>query len=222
MKKAASFGAILASGLLAAQIAPAQGTIYLSNFGETPVGSRGVGSDSWLAQYFTTGTNSTGYVLNSVQLLMNAAVGAPSGFAVAIYSSPGNRAPGLNLGSLTGSDPAAGGLFTFTSSGLELSRSTFYFVVVTAATPIAQAAYQWSAADSFGQSFVAPGDPWTIPDAYYSSANGSSWTFNGRQNIFQFAIDANPNPAPEPGASILLVVGSLWLLRLGRRPKAIS
>jgi len=199
MKKVSFVAAVLGVELLAAQIAPAQGTIYLSNLGETPVGSGAIGTDSWLAQYFTTGTNSTGYILNSVQLLMNAASGNPTGFGAAIYSSPGNGAPGINLGSLTGSDPAAGGLFTFASPGLTLLPSTFYFVVVTASSSTAQGAYSWSAADSMGRSFVAPGDPWTIPDAFYSSANGSTWTFNARQNVFQLAIDANANPVPEPG-----------------------
>jgi hypothetical protein len=133
----------LAAELLVAQIVPAQGTIYLSNLGETPVGSGAIGTDSWLAQYFAKGTNSPGYTPNSVRLLMNAAVGNSSGFTAAIYSSPGN------------------------------------------------------------------GAPWTIPDAYYSSADGSSWALNARQNIFQFAIDANANAVPEPGVPVLFVLGGL-------------
>src|SRR5439155_9744805 len=107
-----------------AQTGRAQGTVYISNLGETRVGSGAVGSDFWLAQPFISGTNSTGYTLNSVQLLMNAAVGSPSGFTASIYSSAG--APGNSLGVLAGPDPLAGGLFSYTPPGLMLSASTKY------------------------------------------------------------------------------------------------
>jgi len=216
-----SFAAILGAELLLAQIASGQGTTYISNLGQPPIGSGAVGNDSWLAQPFTTGTNSFGYALDSVQLLMDAASGSPSGFTASIYSSPGNGAPGSNLGSLTGSDPAAGGLFSYAASGLVLSPGTYYFVVVTAATPIAQGAYQWSAADSFGRIFKAPGDPWTIPDGYYSSTNGSSWTSQARQNIFQFAV--NGTGVPEPTVYSLAALGLTLLgLRWRRHFKSLT
>jgi hypothetical protein len=201
-------------------VAPAQGTTYISNLGQTTIGSGHVASDSWLAQQFITGTNSTGYVLDSVQLLMGAGSGSPSGFTASIYSSPGNGAPGSSLGSLSGSDPAAGGLLSYTASGLILSGSTYYFIVLTATTPMAQGAYEWSAADSFGRIITAPGDPWTIPDNYFSSANGSSWTFNPRQNIFQFAI--NGTSVPEPGVSALLAFGGFCFLCVLRKAKGLS
>ena len=219
LKSKIFFIVVLASQALVAHVAPAQGTIYLSNLGETPVGSGAVGSDSWLAQPFVTGTNSTGYVLNSVQLLMNAATGSPSGFTASIYSFSGNG-PGINLGSLSGSNPSAGGLFSFISSGVTLSRSTYYFVVVTATSPVAQGAYQWSAADSFGRFFVAPGDPWMIPDSFLTSADGSNWTAIPRMDIFQFAIDANANAVPEPGVSGFLLAGSLCFLWFRRKGKS--
>jgi hypothetical protein len=221
MKTARFAAAALGVELLVVRIAAAQGTIYLSNLGEAPVGNGPVGGDSWFAQPFVTGTNATGYSLNTVQLLMDAAVGSPSGFTAAIYSSPGDGPPIAYLGSLTGSDPAAGGIFSFASSGLVLSRSTYYSVVITAATPVSQGAYAWSAADSFGRIFVAPGDPWAIPDNYYSSTDGSSWTFNPRFNIFQLAIDATANAVPEPGVSGLLVFGGMCFLCMRWRGKPI-
>jgi hypothetical protein len=210
VKRITFVAAVLGAGLFLAPAASAQGTIYISNLGQTPVGSGAVGSDSWIAQDFTTGTNAAGYVLNSVQLLMDPALGSPNGFTASIYSSPGNGAPGIELGTLSGSDPAAGGLFSYAASGLTLSPGTYYYVVLTAATPAAQGAYEWSAADSFGRITVAPGDPWTIPDGYFSSADGSSWTSHPRGNIFQFAVDGAA--VPEPGISSLLALGGLWLL----------
>jgi hypothetical protein len=214
MKKMTLFAIVLGAELLLRQVAAAQGTSYISNLGQPTIGSGRVASDSWLAQPFTTGTNSSGYVLDSVQLLMGAASGSASGFTASIYSSPGNGAPGSSLGSLSGADPRAGGLFSY-ASNLILSPSTFYFLVVTATTHTAQGAYEWSAADSFGSITVAAGDPWTIPDFYYSSANGSSWTFNPRQNIFQFAI--NGTSVPEPGVSAMLACGGFCLLWMRRR-----
>jgi len=185
-------------GLLLAQMAQAQGTLEVSNLGQTPTGSAAIGSDSWIAQTFVTGNNSGGYTLDSVQLLMDAASGSPGGFDVSIYSKTGDphsfTSPGdtvhSSLGSLSGLDPSAGGLFTYTASGITLSPSTFYFVVVTAATPISQGAYNWSAANSFTQ------NSWTIEDLYLSSSNGSSWSATLRQDVFQMAVYTTATPEP--------------------------
>lgn len=191
--------------LFAPSLMEAQGTVHVSNLDQTPTGSTAVGSDSWIAQSFVTGTNPGGYMLDSVQLLMNAASGSPSGFRVLIYSSPGNGAPGSGLGSLGGSDPGTGGLFTYAASGLSLSPSTFYFVAVTAETPVAQASYNWS---SVANGF-ASGDEWSIKVSYYSSADGSSWTWHPRENVFQLSINATP--VPEPGALGLLALAGLMV-----------
>jgi len=214
MKKA--IGIILFTvGLFAPRLTAAQGSLYVSNLGWTSTGSAAIGSDSWIAQSIITGTNSSGYVLNSVQLLMNAASGSPSGFNVSIYSSLSGL-PYNNLGTLVGSDPAAGGLFTFTASDLDLSPSTFYFVVVTAATPVAQGAYIWSGEngpDSIGN------QQWAIPDSYKSSPDGSSWTGHIRLNVPQLGIYATAVPEP---ATVALAGLGLACLSLLRRRQWIS
>lgn len=183
-----------------AQSAPAQGTLYVSNLGQTQTGSASIGSDSWLAQSFITGTNSAGYYLNSAQLLMGPASGSAGGFVVSLYSPLGND-PGSSLGSLGGSDPTAGGLFAYTTSGIMLSPSALYYVVVTAATPTAIGAYNWGA--TFGPSSRS-GDGWIIPGNYSGSSDGSSWQ-SSRQYTFQMAIYATP--VPEPSTFALLLVG---------------
>ncbi|HEX5399086.1 MAG TPA: choice-of-anchor R domain-containing protein [Verrucomicrobiae bacterium] len=180
----------------------AQSMLYVSNLLQTAVGSEPVGSDSWLAGYFETGTNAGGYILNSVQLLMNAGSGTPSGFTVSVYSST-NIGPGSRLGDLGGSDPLAGGLFTYTNSGIAMTPSTYYSVVVNAATPVAQGAYSWSAV--FGSSNRS-NDGWIIGAGYYSSADGSSWQFS-RDKTFQMAIYATA--IPEPDVLGLLGLGGL-------------
>ncbi len=189
----------------------AQGMLYVSNLGQTPTGSASIGSDAWIAQEFFTGNDSSGYTLNSIQLLMNAASGNPSGFTVSLYSSSssgnGTFGDGSSLGILTGSDPRAGGIFTYTASGLTLSPYTYYFIVLTAATPVAEGAYVWSEGRyAFGS------NQWEILFDYYNSANGSSWTGHARSGAFQMAIDATP--VPEPATYALAGLGlaalSFW------------
>jgi hypothetical protein len=185
--------------LLLSPTARAQGALYVSNLGQIPTGSAAIGSNSWVAQTIVTGKSSGGYVLNSIQLLTDVASGTPGGFVVSLYSKTGDPhslhipgdAPQSSLGSLGGSDPAAGGVFTYTTSGIVLSPSTFYFVVFTAATPTNEGAYTWSAANAFTQS-----NGFTIDDSYFSSTNGSSWTSHIRQNVFQLGIYATAVPPP--------------------------
>jgi hypothetical protein len=123
--------------LLLTDMAQAQSTLYISNLGQTPTGSAAIGSDSWIAQGFGTGSDAGGYILNSVQLLMDGASGDPNGFTISIYNKSGNS-PQDNLGNLVGSDPLAGGIYSYTASDIILSPSTAYYIVITAAMPIAQ------------------------------------------------------------------------------------
>ncbi len=197
---------IPAIGLLLPLMAQAQGTLYVSNLGQTPTGSASIGSDAWIAQSIITGTDSSGYILNSIQLLMNTASGNPSGFNVSLYSSLSGE-PYNNLGNLVGSDPSVGGIFTYTANGLTLSPSTDYFIVLTAATPVAEGAYDWSAANSFTES-----NQWQLNDAYFSSPDGSGWTGHARGDVFQLAINATvvPEPATLTLAGLGLACLSFW------------
>jgi hypothetical protein len=187
-------------------VAQAQGTLYVSNLSQTPTGSAPIGSDAWVAQSIITGTDPNGYVLNSIQLLLDSSSGSPSGFSASIYNSL-NGKPDQSLGKLVGSDPATGGLFTYTASGISLSPGIFYFVVVTANSPITTGAYVWSGANS--PPYVGS-QQWTIYDTYGSSTDGSNWTQHGRQNVFQMAIYATA--VPEPSALGLLAVGTIAIL----------
>lgn len=181
----------------------AQGTLYVSNLGVTSEGSKAVGSDSWFAELFSTGTDSGGYILNSVQLLMDTASGSPSGFTVALYSYSSTE-PGSSLGDLSGSDPAAGGVFTYTASNIILLPSTFYWIVVTSATPIASGSYNWSLADTINYS---SSDGWEI-GSYDESSNGSEWA-EPRSNPLQYGVYATA--VPEPVTYALGAMGALLL-----------
>lgn len=189
---------------LAAQIAQAQGTSYLSNLSQASTGSYAIGSDAWIAIAFTTGNNADGYALNSVQLAMTDASGNPSDFTVMIYTSAGvgGPLPGSSLGTLDGSlNPVPPGTYTYTDdSNIILSRNTFYFIVLTAGTTVANGAFDWSRASANSYN---PSGGWSWA-GYFNSNNGSSWSY--APSIFpQFAITATP--VPEPSASWLLLLG---------------
>src|SRR5580658_6260295 len=89
MKKTVNTIVSLAMVVFAPQIVQAQGTLtYLSNLGQPSTGGVAVGSDSWLAMPFATGPDTSGYLLDSVQLAMADPYGNPSGFTVMVYEQP--------------------------------------------------------------------------------------------------------------------------------------
>lgn len=205
---------LLAVALSVPQISHAQGTMtYLSNLGQPSVGSLSVGSDSWLATVFLTGTNAGGYSLDSIQLATADASGNPSGFTVMLYanSGPATISPGSALGSLNGSlSPVTSGIYTYTpASSLALSPHTLYFIVLTAGTAIADGAYEWSLA---GINSYNPSGDWAATGAVWTSSHGSSWPPPAGGNP-QFAIYATA--VPEPSTVALLALSGCFLA--GRR-----
>jgi hypothetical protein len=215
--------AILAPGLaaLSPHIALAQGTLYVSNLGFTSSGSSPVGSDSWRAAVFATGTNAGGYLLDSVQLALGDAAGNPTAFTAMLYTSyvtGGN--PRSSLGALNGSlDPVAAGMYTYSpTSSLSLSPHTLYWVVLTSGTPVADGAYRWSLTSTYPP--VSSGG-WVGGPDFLSSSDGLNW-----QRVpgayAQFAIAATDLPVPEPPTLGLLVLGGFFLVCHRRKARAVS
>jgi hypothetical protein len=209
--------------LLAPQAIQAQGTVtYLSNLGQTSTGSVAVGSDSWLAVNLITGINAGGYVLNSVQLAMTDASGNPSGFSVMLYSMKASGAVGSSLGTLNGSlNPVTSGIFAYSpASSITLTPHTDYYLVLTAATAVANGAYDWSLSGTYSYN---PSDGWGVGSnegtigIYGSSLNGLSWNL-GNQGNLQFAVNATP--IPEPGVLSLSALSSLVFLWQRRKAAA--
>jgi hypothetical protein len=187
---------IMAAGLLAAPTAHSQGTVYISSLGQPSSGSLAVGSDSWQADMFETGNNPGGYALDSIELNTTTPSGDPSGFTVMIYLGNGGLAapaPGSYLETLAGStDPVPAGDFAYDSAGLMLSPSTYYFIVLTAGTSVANGAYAWSVENT------APpvsSDGWPNGGRLLTSSDGSSW--NNIPGIPQFAVTATAVPEPD-------------------------
>jgi hypothetical protein len=202
------------AGSFLTQLAQAQGTLYLSNLGVGSSGSIAVAGNAWAAAYFQAGDNFPGgYVLNSIQLLMNGSSGNPGGFAVSIYDSA-NRGGllGNYLGSLSGPDPINGGVFSYTpTSTMELDYLTGYYIVVSATTPSADGSYFWNQADSYNYSTVL----WPSSYGSHFSTDGIHWT--GAGFPFQFAIFATEVPEPTTYALAVLGLAILTFLRRNLR-----
>ena len=109
----------------------AQSKILVSNVGLPNTPGSGSLIDFDQAQAFTTGSNSAGYTLRSVEIDMGADTHEyATVFTVSIHSNSSGT-PGASLGTL--SNPASvsrDGVYAFTTRGIALAASTTYFVVI--------------------------------------------------------------------------------------------
>jgi hypothetical protein len=216
-----NFLAIVAVTLLSPQIVQAQGTTYMSDLAQSSSGSNPIGSDSWFATGFSTGTNPSGYMLNSIQLPMTGATGSPSGFTVMIYTTGSGGEvyinPGTIVGTLNGSsDPETAGIYTYIpASSLTLLPRINYFIVLTAGTTVSTGAYEWSFCNSFSFNPVGGWHEASGPaGAEFQSSNGSSWdTGSASVHGWQFAINATAIPEPSPVSLLFLGTGILFYAR---------
>jgi hypothetical protein len=214
---ASGFLVIVAVTLLSPQTTQAQGEItYLSDLGQPSTGSLPVGSDSWQAATFYIGNNASGYMLNSVQLMMTDASGSPSGFNVLIYrNNPAGLQPLVSIGSLTGPvDPSTAGIYTYTPT----ANITFpgrdpapFFIVVTDGTTVGNSGYNWSLA---GANSYNPSGGWSYFTHFFTSNDGIHWDLSmGGSGSLQFAINATAIPEPSPVSLLLLGTGILFYVR---------
>lgn len=200
MKNAIIKGVIVVvAWLLVPQTARSQGTLYVSSLDLPSAGSVTVASDSWIGEGFNTGNNPSGYILDSIELDMTSATGDPSGFTVQLYTSQsinGGYYPGSSIATLTGSsDPATAGLYTYIDSGLTMSSSTLYFIVLTSETPIASGTY----ALSYETTSPANSTGGFAEGILCESSAGTSWgsaTPGGGIAQMELTATAVPEPAP--------------------------
>jgi len=184
----------------------AQGTLFISNLGESGFGYL-VGDGS---QSFQTGAASNGYMLDSITLLMGNWLGNASNFVVSINSDSSGQ-PGTSLAILAGNaDPESAGQYVYAASGLILNSTTTYWIQANC--------------DSFSSGPLSPpgGYAWQITTSLtYTSSDG--WNTSGTGNsvggfggLLQFAVDASP--APEPNSSFLVAFGlmsfAFWRCRI--------
>jgi hypothetical protein len=189
---------IICVGLCNPRYAQSQGTLDLSSLGAIAA-TEPVGSDSWVAAAFRAGNNPGGYVLDSIELQMEAASGSPNGFSVEIYeqSSTDLPNPGSSLATLEGAtSPESAGVYTytFTGSGITLTPDTEYFIVATAATASASGSFTWALENPPLNYSI--GSDWTEGGVTLGSSDGLSWSeISG--NDPQIALTATAVPEPE-------------------------
>jgi hypothetical protein len=185
----------------------------LSNLVQPSLDSHTLASNSWIAQPFFTAVTPSVFNLESIQLLLGANTGEPSGLSVAVYS--GTRKPQTPIGFLSGQDPTSGGTYNFTSSGISLSPQTLYWIVLTANTPTSTGNFTWER--SSNQSYFSR-DGWTMGLSFFSSEDGFNW-IQTTPYPMQFALYATA--IPEPSSLIILGMGgSILFTSLARKSRS--
>ena len=215
-------GVISALAALTPEMVQAQGTIYLSNLGQSFSDNNPVASDSWLAVGFVTGTNVGGYLLDSFELGIANATGNPSGFTVMLYNQSTNPLavlPGNSLATLNGSDsPSTAGIYTYTPAiNLFLSPNTLYFAVLAAGTTVANGAYAWNYTSTGSYN---PNGGWSGVGVTLTSSDGSTWFRLGSSPNYDYSeIAITATSIPEPSFLWLLFLGSGVLFYVRKRKR---
>ncbi|MDE0499332.1 MAG: hypothetical protein OXH86_18495, partial [Acidimicrobiaceae bacterium] len=164
-----------AGGAGAQSALPAQRT-FVSNAGQSTGSDVGWGHD--IVQAFTTGSNSAGYSLRSVEVAFFPAVAriGSSDLAVSVHADSSGQ-PGASLGTLAGPpvEPSNGvSTVTFTSDGIDLDPGTTYFLMIDMAANFTTSGLTFT--DSDGED--AGGLPgWSIADNALSRPWNSTSTF---------------------------------------------
>ena len=212
---------VLAASLLACTAGAANGDEVVSNLDQADGGSTSLKQFDQ-AQAFTTGSNSNGYTLTSVEIDFDMSRlgvwGADSVLTVGIWTD-GSGSPGSSLGSLTSSTSGlSSGIHEFTTSGIDLDANTQYFIVVDVTDPnscvyatanpvtcrqrIANADHVQDTASDAEDSGAASG--WSIHDQSLSRAWDATGGWTAAQESRKIRIGATarltpigPPPAPQ-------------------------
>jgi len=204
----------------------------LSTMGNSK-GFQNVVQSEWLAQSFATGSNSAGYTLTSVSLVLAVAKLPASGgggddgptggpLFVSIYSSSGSGVGSpLTDGLLAGaSNPSSGNDVWTPASGstVVLAPSTEYWLVAT--TNATASEYAWGVA----LHQETEGDiGWSIPGGYdYSSNQGRTWSATSNDTLFSLgATEVTAAPEPQTWTCVLLALGAIGFFKLVRRDRSL-
>ncbi len=163
--------------------------VGVSNLSETSTqGSPSTSGGAWIANEFTTGSNTNGYTVSEVTVPISPGSGS-SNVTLRIFSKgSGNANPNSSLVTLTNTGDA-NGAYTFSCSGAacDLSAGTSYFLVLSATSGYS---FTWAATASNDETGSVG---WTIGNTYTASTNsGSSWTPDANTRVTKFSITAAP------------------------------
>ena len=165
----AKFPESLTSAATAAVTVPVAALV--SNVGQTATGNENVTASQSQGQGFTTGSDSGGYTLGSVELAVSSFSGTASDITVSIYSESSGH-PGTVVHTLTTPASISTPVTTFTApSGTTLAAGTTYYVVIsTTGSGITLSRTEATAEDTGGAS------GWSIADDRRFSRNLVTWT----------------------------------------------
>ena len=190
-------------------------TTLISNTGQTEVGQFSVSVGPFgpnrqrVAQTFTTGGNTTGYTLSSVDARLKK-IGSNATVQVSIYNTTGG-VPGSSLHTLT--NPAsvtADAVNTFTAaSGATLDANTTYAVVIEETSGGTTLAHSVELPVSDSDDEDAGGATgWSIADALSTNNEGSDdWSTEVNNRSLLIAVKGSANDSTPPRLSYMRVDG---------------
>ncbi len=163
--------------------------VGVGNLSETSTqGSPSTSGGAWIANEFTTGSNTNGYTVSQVTVPISPGSGSGN-VTLRIFSKvSGTAKPGASLATLTNTGDANGNYtFSCSGTGCDLSAGTSYFLVLSAASGYN---YRWAATASNNETGSAG---WAIGNTYTASFDsGSSWTPDANTRVAKFSITATP------------------------------
>ena len=201
-------GAILAAALLLGSPAPSDAAeiVLVSNTGQHAYGGTPVGVYDH-AQGFTTGKNTLGYVLTSIELQVHTAP-ANGTLTVSVREADGQDPSDTVLYTLTNPSNLGTGLRKFTApANSSLSAETAYFVHMTFAVGLNPTQPQWDLTDRTTEDSGAY-DGWSIANVRHSRPAGSSvsWS-NGSDARIKIKVKGE-NRAPAAPVNLSAMVGN--------------
>ena len=168
-------------------------TVLVSNLGQDDDGAAAFAND--LAQPFTTGSNTAGYTLTSVEVEGKSTGTAPT-YTAAIHqdssSAPGTKVGDLSAPALTGSDAAIE--FTAAGDGLDLDAATTYWLVIDNSTETTDATIKRTSATAEDDGAAAG---WSIGDTRLFRAFGDT-TWSSHTQPLKISVHGSAKVADPP------------------------
>ena len=171
----------------------------------------GGSTDIKYATAFTTGAQAHGYNLTSLTLDFAARTSAPGDISVALHAAATNGTDPAATASatLSGSDPDAAGLQTYTcSTGCDLSASTTYFIVTSVPTGASGGSYNQRNTASDDET-LQDAAGWSIANAGRSKTGAAAWA--AAASSASMHVAANVKPASLTASSITSTTATLTI-----------
>ena len=170
----------------------------VSNTGQTAAGAAYVRTTQSSAQGFTTGANSGGYTLDSVELAVKPFDGTASDIIVSIHSESSDN-PGSFVHILTTPASPSDPVTTFSApSGATLAASTTYYVVISTTNTVFRLSRTDATAEDTGGA-----SGWSIADDRRASQSGF-WTTTSR--LLRMRINGAAGAAASTDATLSSLV----------------